>query len=82
MWILAIIILLLCFREVFGKPILWLSLGGIVGYFICKHKVAEKITQKFKEVKDSSAQSEDVMFYKRLAQEMLEENIKLRNQSK
>ena len=82
MWILAIIILLLCFHEVFGKPILWLALGGIAGYFIGKHKVPEQLKQKYDELTQQSNQIDDASFYKRLAQEMMEENIKLRNQTK
>lgn len=82
MWIIAVIILLLCFHEVFGKPILWLTLGAIAGYFIGKHKVPEQLKEKFESIKNTSSQVDDASYYKRLAQEMMEENIKLRNQPK
>ena len=82
MWIIAVVILLFCFHEVFGKPIIWLVLGGIAGYFIGKHKVPEQLKQKYEEFKQTSDQSTDATYYKRLAQEMMEENIKLRNQTK
>jgi hypothetical protein len=51
MWIIALVILFFCFHEVFGKPILWLALGGIAGYFIGKHKVPEQLKQKYEEFK-------------------------------
>ncbi len=82
MWIIAIVILLFCFHEVFGKPIIWLALGVIAGYFIGKHKVPEQLKQKYEEFKQTSDQSTDATYYKRLAQEMMEENIKLRNHVK
>ena len=82
MWILAVIILLVCFHEVFGKPILWLTAGGIAGYFIAKHNIPAQLKQKVESYTQSSENNTDVAYYKRLAQEMMEENIKLRTQAK
>ena len=79
LWFWAVLIVWGCIWILF-RPMYWSILGGAVGYFIGKNNIPTRVMQEIKTIPQRVQTHDDATYYKRLAQEMLEQNINLRKQ--